>query len=1021
MRVSAGNALSYATLPGILPRISSLFFSGFKTVNQLMAIILFMVGLLPKTHECFHKDKRENYGLAKLIVAAGYNLDFKWKNIDKITVFALIICGIFIVSLYLFGIAAYLLTSPGFAASITEVFKSYPVTAAGNEDLAFMMLDKVFGIPDLYNSVVSKTAPFPNAFHLALHKLFSFYSWAIFVIAFAIFFFHMVHFFYEVTQTGKVTEHLSDDVMEPYASSPSKGFSWLPIRYAFCFGLLIPIGFGLNSGQLGSGFNSGQWIALYTAKFGSNLATNAWVKYNSITGDNPTGETNARLVMRPPVLDNSGLIKNLFMINSCRWINFLSNPVGGRTPEVVGYVVSGNNSKSLFNYTGIPGFMDTSGSGAYNATLPKIAAGDSSDHFIQILNFTNYRDIRIVIGHYDSAKPDQYKDYPGKILPVCGEIVIPVTGMTGEALFTAEGYLFAVLNIVFDVKRASYTGTPTPELAEIQWAYFREFRRNSSTLKNFFNTVPVTPDVWCWSSATAEPMLGPCDKPILSKYWNTIMDQAYTNALKIPPFTGYDFLANTDIVLTDVSIDPSMMYMHANAASYSAVGAQNPLKITAGITKYGWGGAGLWYNKISERNGSLYTASVAVPQIAKMPLVMEQVREMRMKTDKKVGNDYCDPYNPVKSGSNSTYLPNEDRQFEIEQAKALYEMCKQMFENENLKSDNVTRTTKATNPIERGIMTFFSQFSMFDREKNLEVNPMAQLSSIGRILVEKAIVGVSMGAASYAAGGVAHFSAGTDKQAQNNALTAGLAGDFMFTIALIGLSAGFVLYYMLPLLPFIYFFFAVGRWVKVIFEALCGIPLWALAHMKSDGPGLPGSAAIGGYFLILEIMIRPILTVFALVASFSIFSAMVVALNTIFSIISMNLFGSPSPAMSTTPMATEFSRGMIDQFFLSIFYVMIVYSIGVSCFKLIDILPDNIMRWSGAGVQSMGAADNADDLVDQWRWELPVRFDGATRDIQKLTKEALYNPGYNKYKADEALAKQKEEAAKQAAKAQTPK
>lgn len=275
---------------------------------------------------------------------------------------------------------------------------------------------------------------------------------------------------------------------------------------------------------------------------------------------------------------------------------------------------------------------------------------------------------------------------------------------------------------------------------------------------------------------------------------------------------------------------------------------------------------------------------------------------------------------------------------------------------------------------------------------------MAQLTSVGRILIDKAILGVTVSAFSYAIGGAAHVAAGDNLSAV--ALGAGAVGDATMSIALIGLSSGFVLYYMLPMLPFVYFFFAVGRWVKTIFEAMVGVPLWALAHMKVGGPGLPGAAAINGYFLLLEIFIRPILTVFSLVGAYALFSALTIGLNSVFTLVSTNLFGAVAPSLSASLAAAEnlayveMARGMIDQFFLSIFYIMLVYSIGTGCFKLIDLIPDNIMRWTGSAASSFGASDESDDMIEQMQWDLPMRFNATTRSVGTFTKEALYEGGH---------------------------
>ena len=172
---------------------------------------------------------------------------------------------------------------------------------------------------------------------------------------------------------------------------------------------------------------------------------------------------------------------------------------------------------------------------------------------------------------------------------------------------------------------------------------------------------------------------------------------------------------------------------------------------------------------------------------------------------------------------------------------------------------------------------------------------------------------------------------------------------------------------------FLYFFFGVGSWLKGLFEAMVGIPLWALAHLRIDGEGLPGSAASAGYFLILEIFIRPILMVFGLLASIAIFAASVKVLNEIFYLVIANLSGHDPisgascfahPDGAATGESGEapfdyksFFRGPIDEFFFTVMYAIMVYMIGMSCFKLIDKVPDNILRWIADGVSSFGDTD----------------------------------------------------------------
>jgi conjugal transfer/type IV secretion protein DotA/TraY len=173
---------------------------------------------------------------------------------------------------------------------------------------------------------------------------------------------------------------------------------------------------------------------------------------------------------------------------------------------------------------------------------------------------------------------------------------------------------------------------------------------------------------------------------------------------------------------------------------------------------------------------------------------------------------------------------------------------------------------------------------------------------------------------------------------------------------MMGLGIGFVLFYVVPFLPFIYFFFAVGAWIKTIFEAMVGVPLWALAHIRIDGNGLPGDAAMGGYYLILDIFLRPILIIFGLLASITIFSAQVRILHEVWHLVVSNVAGMDRADAQAVPAglsgAIEWLRSPIDQFFYTVIYAIIVYMLGLSAFKLVDIIPAQILRWMGTSANT---------------------------------------------------------------------
>ena len=58
-------------------------------------------------------------------------------------------------------------------------------------------------------------------------------------------------------------------------------------------------------------------------------------------------------------------------------------------------------------------------------------------------------------------------------------------------------------------------------------------------------------------------------------------------------------------------------------------------------------------------------------------------------------------------------------------------------------------------------------------------------------------------------------------------------------------------------------------------------------------------------------------------------------------------------------------RGPIDEFFFTVIYTIIAYLMAMSSFKLIDIIPNNILRWMGQSVSTFNdeAENPAEGLV----------------------------------------------------------
>lgn len=962
--ISAGKAIGYATLPGIFPRVRSLFFSGFGNLAYFIALTYSMVRLIPGHHPYLNPQNIGQYGIRHVVAAAMHELKFDLKHIDQIVVFFALLAGIAALLMFVVALVAFVLVSPVMATG-------FFVTSAPQHDIAFMMLDRVFGLPGMFVSDIetntAKYGAFPNAFHVGMRSLFQFYSMGLFLLSVFILLYYVVIIVTETASTGTPFGSRFDNV-------------WIPLRVIAALALLMP-GFG--------GYNSAQYIVLYAAKFGSGLATNTWITYNLRTGDTPIGGpigmNNRDLITRPVMPDYTKLIKDLLLIRGCMEMYMIYGTflVSESSPELfygaTEWMVKGNTSVNLLDNplgAGLPGTPPRS---------PVLNALDSSitvDFRVPYRNMTTFNhamefyeggDIRLVLG----TKSEMiYNEREGSIMPHCGEIVIPVTGLTPEAQYVAEGYLAAVIRILYSSRRETAPGALNINEEALAIASAREFYRNSASFGTYVqNRYPLTPANRCyWDSdgdwtdefprgGTAMTQLGICEEPVPALYWLSVIPR-FQEAFEWGARAGYDYLTG--------AITGEDMEYSIGDTSYQSQGDPNPMLMEAEVMRYGWGGAGLWYNKIAERNGSLSAAIGAAPYVVKYPDVMERIKNQRLKADSKVEGSNCEMYNPAKSSTTAINVPDERGPFYAEASKSLYMLCVAIHDNKALLPET-GRSTKNSNMVLNIINALFGANTFFNLLDNREVHPMSMLTTLGRTLIDKAIFNLAAATGTSVIGGLNQLGPGKDDAgfayitvAANNFSRAFVA------FGSIALVSGVMLYYVMPFMPFMYFFFAVGRWVKTIFEAMVGVPLWALAHLSMKGPGLPSPAANAGYFLILEIFIRPVLTVFALIAAFSTFAAMVMVLNAIFELIISNIFGADVKLITDSTKAGGIPdpslvnvRGLVDQFFLTVTYVIIVYIIGTSSFKLIDILPDNIMRWSGVGVKPWGGTDNADELVDK--------------------------------------------------------
>jgi len=351
------------------------------------------------------------------------------------------------------------------------------------------------------------------------------------------------------------------------------------------------------------------------------------------------------------------------------------------------------------------------------------------------------------------------------------------------------------------------------------------------------------------------------------------------------------------------------------------------------VLNLGWGGAGIWYNKIAQINGGLVAAANNLPTPQSYPEVMEHVAKQKRATN--MTFDSRERFNPYVG---------EARAIEFFQPADEY-IAITLYKTQNLWRDQFAKPTG--NSVGDIVVAIFGLEGLISMKDNVNTHPLAQLTGVGRSIIESSVrnLGFSFGAGIM--GGLANFMEFKQVGAAGQA-----ASSMMKQVGTLALGIGFILAYLVPLLPFVYFFFSVASWVKVLFEAVIAMPLWAIGHMRIDGEGIMGRAAKEGYIMLLEIFLRPILVIVGLVASVILFAAQVQVLHEIWDLVTQNIYTGHGPDASTGTAALDDTvdalRNSIDMFFYMIMYAIIVYMIGLASFKMIDLVPNNILRWMNA-------------------------------------------------------------------------
>lgn len=354
---------------------------------------------------------------------------------------------------------------------------------------------------------------------------------------------------------------------------------------------------------------------------------------------------------------------------------------------------------------------------------------------------------------------------------------------------------------------------------------------------------------------------------------------------------------------------------------------------------YGWAAAGAFYLRIAGALSEMEEVVNATPRVTKLPSNFNKIyatpenddsneeasRECNMvpeedKADSEVCEKLAAPYllsEILQKGASWFAMAPKMKTNKVNNLPVYANLGPAYWDSQMKMSSKEEVAASSWSQLMTPIMSMlYSKLVKLDST----MNPLGQVIGWGNTLVVTAEVAFGISIALSIAAKIWVMASG--------ALTA--LATIAATIGKVLIAPGFVLMFIVPMLPFMYFTFAVIEWIVSIVEAVIGIPLWALTFIT--GQGNLGDNAKQGAGMLLEIVLRPTIIVMSLVSSIIVFTASVSFFNNM-----MEMYISARHGWGIGSLAAIF------------IYVFSVYALATSCFKIIDAIPNEFGRWIGIG------------------------------------------------------------------------
>lgn len=870
---------------------------------RTMATLFAEVNLIPATHPALEADAitKKSYGFRKLVGEAWFRLKTQRASTYQWSMFAAVIMMIvaFTASMGAFFARIFMGVGAVAQAQIFEAFRHpgdpYGKGAGVTElDATAGTITGAAGLFDLRvqgNGISTDYAlmaldkvlrqgmasnPTGGALQNALGGLMQIYNSGMLVVACLMIGWMVISVIIDTAKTGTV-------------GGGRHNMVWVPIRVLFALGIMFPLG--------SAGFSGGQYMVVKLAEWGSNFGTRGWATYVASVVGNQT------LLSPYTVSNNTNVVTSISKIMVCQvaYNTYLQQRTGALDPDQV----IERKQDTMAGSPGTPQQSQLYITNRYsNNTAPNIcgaikyATAATPDDNSQFLDWSTATPNTAMTASTPYTTPDNnYKN----------------VGMSTAVKTFRDAMRGALSTDLADTPTGTGAGSVVNEARQFACAFVSRRFSDGGGAGNPVADIPM-----CAGATAAATDPDASRQQTMLNTMQTAMMAAYTGGGKAA-LDGYIGTTSTSPMMTEMSTR-------------------------------GWAGMAMWYQDIANLNNVKFSAQEPMATVEPGSI---------WSGSGGAGWERC-AGDANESGEQCKISGLEDKMFTVMNeydrwwgvsalAGAAGKAAAQASTNANQElNPSVTSSIGSilswignVSIGDNGILTVLMRF-IFPREfgvflfKAVDLSatntyPLAQLSDTGH-----SVLGI--GALLWA--GVSILQAVSTIDGAGFSLGKGLAfSALMGALASVGsmmILAGCVISFYLPALPFIRVAFSVLTWLTSVFEAVVMVPVAALTHLSTQGPGLMGNHGRTAWTLWFNVFMRPILTVFGFVAGMLCYSTFAVFFHTTFE-------EGAARVMSTN----WYPMKILAKVAYSVIYLGTLYAAANTCFKLLDVFPNHLMRWLG--------------------------------------------------------------------------